>query len=100
MSVFASRETTYLENTAIFCNSVKSVRILMMLSITHGKTEISTKNTWALYLFHTAFHEQTYFLGGLSSEKCYLGYFKICVDQANVNSNLLNRSNDKSCTLR
>ena len=55
MSVFASRETTYLENTAIFCNSVKSVRILMMLSITYVKIEISTKSTWALYFFMRLF---------------------------------------------
>ena len=52
MSVFASRETTYLE---IFCNSVKSVRILMMLSITYVKIEISTKSTWALYFFMRLF---------------------------------------------
>ena len=55
MSVFTSRETTYLENTAIFCNSVKSVRILMMLSITYVKIEISTKSTWALYFFMRLF---------------------------------------------
>ena len=55
MSVFTSRETTYLENTAIFCNSVKSVRILMMISITYVKIEISTKSTWALYFFMRLF---------------------------------------------
>ena len=53
MSVFTTRETTYLENTAIFCNSVKSVR--MMLSITYVKIEISTKSTWALYFFMRLF---------------------------------------------
>ena len=46
MAVFATRETTYLDNTASFCNSVKSGRILMMPSIKYVKTEILTQNTW------------------------------------------------------
>ena len=46
MAVFATRETTYLDNTASFFNSVKSGRILMMPPITYVKTEILTQNTW------------------------------------------------------
>ena len=101
MSVFAARGTTYLQNTAIFCNPVKKRQNPDDALYPHMlNLKFLTKHTWALYLFNAAFCKQTYFLGGLSSEKCYLGYFKICVDQANVNSNLFNRSHDKSCALR
>ena len=52
MSVFATGETTYLDNTVSFCSSVKSGRIVMMSSIKYVKTEISTQNTWYLPPYH------------------------------------------------